>query len=409
MTSKLSLFRAARNLARGLAIAVVLTSPAIAQHEAESLSASFRKAAQRVGPAVVGIRPIDPGRPLVTVPLPSVGPFRPGDFVPRVALPGAELEELPAGSGLLIDADRGQVVTTEQVLRGSSQAAVVFSDGSERLTSQIRRDPRVDLALLFVDVKGLNLTSAPWGDSNALEPGDWVLALGQPGGSTPSMSAGIYSARRQGLGAFPGDEWLETDTRSNPANWGGPLINLKGEVIGINTAFTPRGGGPAASHYVIRAARARRIASDLAEFGQVRRAFLGVQIEPAQPLPGRPPGAGLVTISAVTAGTPAALAGLRAGDRIKSVNGRSMSGVGMLQSVIESAPIGEELTLQIDRDGAQAEVKVRPQAQPVPGVLPGGPGSQILPRFRRDRARSPIRSRDGAEPPDAKPRTDTPQ
>ena len=291
---------------------------------------------------------------------------------------------MPAGSGLLIDADRGLVVTTEQVLRGSSQAAVIFSDGSERPASQIRRDPRVDLALLFVDVKGLNLNTAAWGDSDALEPGDWVLALGSAGGSPPSMSAGIFSARRQGIGVFPGDDWLETDTRSSPANLGGPLVNLKGEVVGINTAFPGRPGGLGGLNYVVPAARARRIATDLAEFGHVRRAYLGVQIEPAEPLPGGPRGAGPVKISSVSAGTPAALAGLRPGDRIKSVNGRSMAGIGMLQSAIETAPVGEELLLSIDRNGASLEVKVRPQAQPVPPGSPGRPGSRIVPHTRME-------------------------
>ena len=142
MSSNGVLIRAATVL-WAVTLTAILPERAWAQNQAESLSASFRKAAQRVGPALVGIRVASVGRPLVNVPIPQVGPFRPGDLIPRGVLPGSELEVDTLGSGFLIDSDRGLVVTTEQVLRGSSQAIVVFSDGTERPASQIRRDPRL--------------------------------------------------------------------------------------------------------------------------------------------------------------------------------------------------------------------------------------------------------------------------
>ena len=197
MTTTQTLIRAARTVSIGWVFAAFLSIPVQAQNQAESLSASFRKAAQRVSPSLVGIRNLAPSRTF-NLPIPSVGPFRPGDFIPRGVLPGADLEVESTGSGFVIDSDRGYVVTTEAVLRGSSQAMVVFSDGTERLASQIRRDPRSELIVLIVDVKGLNQSAATWGDASALEPGDWVLALGVARGSPPSLSAGIFSARRAG-------------------------------------------------------------------------------------------------------------------------------------------------------------------------------------------------------------------
>ncbi len=398
MSSNGVLIRAATVL-WAVTLTAILPERAWAQNQAESLSASFRKAAQRVSPALVGIRVASVGRPLVNVPIPQVGPFRPGDLIPRGVLPGSELEVDTLGSGFLIDSDRGLVVTTEQVLRGSSQAIVVFSDGTERPASQIRRDPRSEVALLSVDVKGLQTSAGNWGDSSALEPGDWVLALGSGSGSPPSLSAGIFSARRQGAGPVPGDHWLETDIRLTAANIGGPLVNLKGEIVGINSAFPPRRDGMGETNRVLPAERIRRIVSDLADFGQVRRGYLGVQVEPAELVRGRPARGASVVISSVGPATPAAAAGLRPGDRILSANGRPVAGLPELQSVVEVAPIGEELTLLIDRAGQRIEIKVRPQAQPGPA----GPGGTVRSRIETEGDPARARNRGGERPGQPKP------
>jgi serine protease Do len=391
MSSRGALIHCATGVMRGLAIIAFLSVPVLAQGQPESLSAGFRKAAGRVGPALVGVRALGVSRPIVNVPIPSIGQFRPGDFIPRGVLRGGEVEGESIGTGFVVDADRGIVVTTEGVLRGTSQAMVIFAEGAERVASQIRRDPRSELAILVVDVKGVNATAASWGDSNALEPGDWVLALGSAGGSPPSMSAGIYSARRHGVG----DDWLETDTRIGPGNLGGPVVNLKGEVVGICTGFPGRAGGELAGlNHVLPASRVRRIARELADFGQVRRGYLGVQIEPVEMLSGRPGGStGAVVISSVGSGTPAADAGLQPGDRIVSANGRRLAGLGQLQTSVEDTPIGEELTLLVDRNGQRIEVKVRPQAQPVAADSGGMPRARIESEIRRDSGRDRARSR----------------
>jgi serine protease Do len=383
-----------------IAVLSVLAGPVLGQSQAESLSASFRKAVARVSPAVVAIRPAGVALPFVQVPLPNFGPFRTGELGPRAAARIGEIDAEAGGSGLVIDADRGHILTNDHVLRGASQAVVILPGGRERFSSEIRRDPRFDVAILSIDPKGLDLTQVVWGDPGTLEAGDWVLSAGQPAVAAPAYSAGIFSAFRPRIGSGPADGWLETDAVVNSTNSGGPLVNLKGEVLGINSALASRRGGLAGMSYAMPANRARRIAADLAEFGHVRRAYLGVQVEPVQQVsaPDRPREAANVVIVAVTPGTPAADAGLRPGDRILSIAGRPIAGPGMLQSVVELAPIGEELTVSVERGGQRVDVKVRPQAQANPAEFGrGGPGSRIEPDPLRDSFRG--RNRDPARNP----------
>jgi serine protease Do len=252
---------------------------------------------------------------------------------------------------------------------------------------------RTDLALLVIDPTGLDLKTAPWGDASLLEPGDWLVSVGQPIASARLISAGIASARRYGLGMAPGDEWLETDAVVNSASSGGPLVNLKGEVVGLCTLLPAGRGGYSGMGYAIPAGRVRRIAGELAEFGRVRRAFLGVQIESVEL--SRPVGAAgevAVVISSVSPGTPAAESGLRAGDRLLKVGDELVASAVMLQSLIEFAPIGEELTVTIERDGKRLDVKVRPQAQPSPVGPRFAPGQEVPPRPVRGDIRRPLRN-----------------
>ncbi len=340
-------------------------------------------------PALVAIRPLDGERPI---------PFGPGQFGPGIVLPPragllGDDDRRPGCSGIIVNADQGRILTIDHALRGASQVLVIFSDGRQRATSEIRRDPRSDLALLVVDPQGLGLTQVSWGDANTLEPADWVLALGQPGGSAPMMSAGIVSARRR----IGGESMIETDAVMTPVNSGGPLVNLNGDVVGINQVGGRRRDGLEGMGYAISGDRARRIAADLARFGRVRRAYIGVQIKPVDPstTTGRDLPVGVV-IGGVEAGGPAAEAGLRAGDVLIQVRGRPIDGIATLQDLIEFVPIGEELTLTIERLGRRSDVKVRPRAMPDPAGLLGsirrrGP----LLETRRDlpRGRFPVRER----------------
>jgi serine protease Do len=374
---------------------------ALAQDPAQSLSASFRKAAGRVRPSVVALRPLDGGLP--AIPFGPTGPrrFGPMGVLLPMAAPLEDADRRSGCSGVIVDAEHGRILTTDHVLQGASQVLVIFADGRQRVTSRIRRDSRGDLALLVVDPQGLNLTQVQWGDASTLEPGDWVLALGQPGGSAPTMSAGIVSARRR----IGGEELIETDAVMVPVNSGGPLINLKGDMVGINKMGGRRQDGLEGMGLVIPADRARRIAADLAQFGQVRRAYIGVQVEPVDPAsPTRRDQPVGVVIAGVEAGGPAAEAGLRPGDVLINVGGRPIEGIATLQGLIEFVPIGEELILTIERQGQRSDVKVRPRA--MPNLL--GPVGLLRQRgplleTRRDlmRGRFPVRER-------ATPRPTTP-
>jgi S1-C subfamily serine protease len=174
---------------------------------------------------------------------------------------------------------------------------------------------------------------------------------------------------------------------------------LKGEVVGMNTAPAGRRDWLMTVNHVLPAARVRRIADDLAEFGQVRRPYLGVEVEPVEVLPRGQVGPGALVISRVGPGTPAAAAGLRPGDKIMSAGGQPLLGLGQLQALVEASPIGEELTLVVERGGQRIEIKVRPQAQPVPAGPQGGVRSRIEPEREPDAARGRIRSRPRATPP----------
>jgi S1-C subfamily serine protease len=372
----------------------------LGQTQAESLSASFRKAAERVAPAVVAVRPLDPSL-LTSVPNAPIGPIRPFGVTPRLAFRVGDAGNEPTGSGVVVDAKHGYILTNDHILLGASQAAVVLADGRERKVSEIRRDPGVDLAVLVVDPTGLNLAQAKLGDANALRPGDWVLSIGQPGGSAPALSSGIYSSRRRGVGTPAiSEEWLETDAAVNSLNSGGALVNLSGEVVGINTAQPGRRVQVEGMGFALPADRARRVAADLIAYGRARRAFLGVQIEPADRSPNdRPIPPGSVKIASVTAGAPAAEAGLRPGDVIVAVAGRSVAGIGMLQGLIETAPIGEDLPVTIERGGKRQDVMVRPRAQTVAATgRPGIAGPRAMPEARPEMLPGRVRGRERAAP-----------
>jgi serine protease Do len=344
------------------ALSCLATATASGQGEAESLSASFRKAARRVLPAVVTVRPLDvsPHFPRI----PANPPFRlaPPDVPPREV----------GGSGVVIDADKGFVLTNDHVVQDAPRVAVILHDGRERTASQVRRDPKSDLALLVLD--GRAPAQAEWGDSEALDTGDWVLAVGQPFGLSDTVTAGIVSGKGRGIGMAMYEDLIQTDAAINPGNSGGPLVNMKGEVIGINTALKTFGGGNDGVGFAIPGWRARRVASDLIEHGKVRRAYLGLRVGPVDhETASRLDQPGAVVVNMIAADGPAAEAGFRLGDVIVGVGGRSLRGPGALQAAVEFAAIGEPLSLTIDRSGGRLDVEVRPREQPETFGLPDSP------------------------------------
>jgi serine protease Do len=263
---------------------------------------------------------------------------------------------------------------------------VTLHDGRERTASQVRRDPKSDLALLVIDGKGL--TQADWADSDELAIGDWVLAVGQPFGLSGTVTAGIVSGKGRGIDELQYVDLIQTDAAINPGNSGGPLVNLKGEIVGINTAIKTSSGGFEGIGFAVPAGRARRVAADLAEHGRVRRAFLGISINAVDAATSeRLEQPGAVLITGVAQGSPASAAGLRAGDVIVGIRGQPVRGVGALQSAIETATVGRPLPVSIDRKGERLEIEILPRTVPedaspstpeaaVPRPRDGSPGTR---------------------------------
>ena len=368
-------------LVGSLCLAIAGPSRSVAQTEAESLSTSFRKASRKVLPAVVTVKPIGVPTPFDGLTRTNPDPFGLNPVAPRA------INREPSGSGLVIDAAKGLVLTNDHVIAGATQVVVVLGNGRERPVSQVRHDPKSDLALLVIEPAGL--VQAEWGDSDSLETGDWVLAIGQPFGLSGTVTAGIVSGKARGIGIALYEDLIQTDAAINPGNSGGPLVNLKGEVVGINSAIKTLGGGYEGIGFAVPSSRARRVAADLAEFGRVRRAYLGVTIRQLDAVSAERLSANAAAmITGVTTPSPASEAGLKTGDVILSVDGRPIEGPGSLQAMIEVARVGEPITLQISRNGQLLVIPVKPDAQPdrfnpppqaaqPPGININVPGARI--------------------------------
>ena len=224
----------------------------------------------------------------------------------------------------MIDAARGLILTNDHVVPDAPRVIVILPDGRQRTVKEIRRDPRSDLALLVIDPAGLDLVQAEWGDSEALDLADWILAIGQPFGLSGTVTAGIVSGTRRGFGPVGYDDLIQTSAAINPGSSGGPLIDLKGRVVGINVAIKT----------LTRRIRGRRVRRPVVA-GQAGRGRPG-RIRPGPPrLPRRGDRAGRrrataaqagarrgVMVTSIAAGSPAEAAGLKVGDVILKVGDR---------------------------------------------------------------------------------------
>ncbi|MEM9827173.1 MAG: Do family serine endopeptidase, partial [Planctomycetota bacterium] len=270
------------------------------------------------------------------------------------------------GSGVIID-DSGIILTNNHVVAGGGTVIVRTSDGREFTATEVLTDPSTDIAVVKIEDAD-NLTAARLGDSDSIDIGDWVLALGQPFGLESSVTAGIISAKQRSMGITERENFLQTDAAINPGNSGGPLVSLNGEVIGINTAIkSGGGGGNDGVGFAVPSNMARWVAEQLIETGQVRRAYLGVSIQPvdaelADSL-GIPPRSGVV-VSDVIDGTPAADTGLQAGDVIVAFNGTPINAVSQLQSVVERSKFGTQVPIEINRDGSRMTLQYTPTERP---------------------------------------------
>jgi serine protease Do len=263
------------------------------------------------------------------------------------------------GSGFVINAD-GYVVTNYHVVAGASEIRVRFADGREVPGEVVGGDAKTDLALLKVEATGLPVI--PLGDSSRLEVGEPVMAVGNPFGLEQTVTTGIVSATGRSIGAGPYDDFIQTDASINPGNSGGPLVNARGEVIGVNTAIASGGGGSVGIGFAIPTNLAKPVVAQLAETGRVTRAWLGVSIQPlTSELAtsfGLPDTAGAL-VGSVMENSPAARVGLKQGDVITKYDGRPVARSTDLPRAVAETPVGREVPIEVMRDGKRLALTVK--------------------------------------------------
>lgn len=278
---------------------------------------------------------------------------------------GLRRETQAAGSGVIIDAAHGYVLTNDHVVKGSTSMEVTTKDNRRFKAQLVGRDQATDMALLRI--KADNLTAIPLGDSDSLEVGDFVLAIGNPFGLGQTVTSGIVSALgRTGLGIEGYEDFIQTDAAINPGNSGGALVTLDGQLVGINTAILSRTGGNVGIGFAVPINMARLVMTQLIANGEVKRGRVGVTLRTGTtsepPRNGEAAGA---MIEAVEPQSPAALAGLARGDVVTMANGMPIRTSAQLRNLIGLTPVGTEIDLAVRRGSAAlaARVRVEPVAQ----------------------------------------------
>ena len=265
----------------------------------------------------------------------------------------------PGGSGFVID-PAGLIATNNHVIAEADEITVTLHDGSKLSAKVVGRDPRTDIALLKVESKK-PLAALSFGNSDRARVGDRILAIGNPFGLGTTVTAGIVSARQRDINAGPYDDFIQTDASINRGNAGGPMVNLRGEVVGINTSVFGPSGGSVGIGFAIPSNMARPILDQLKEFGRVRRGWLGVRLqavteEIAQGL-GLEQATGAL-IANVTEGGPAAEHDIQAGDVITKFDGKRIVKMRRLPRIVAETPVGKNVELEIWRNGTKLTLSV---------------------------------------------------
>ena len=296
--------------------------------------------------------------------LPAFGPNSPlnefNDLLGRGQ--GGARRQSSLGSGFIIDAE-GYVVTNNHVIEGADEIDIILSDGSVLAAKLVGADEEVDLALLKVDSR-TPLTPVPWGNSDAADVGQWVVAIGNPFGLGGTVTAGIISARARDIGAGSYDDFIQTDAAINKGNSGGPLFNLRGEVIGVNTAIISPGeaGGSVGVGFSVPANFAKVVIDQLRQYGETRRGTMGLVARPVDQAIAEayglasPQGA---IITSVTADGAAAKAGLQSGDLITALNNQQIKESRDLFRIMGVTQVGTDISVRYLRNGKQATATVK--------------------------------------------------
>jgi serine protease Do len=317
----------------------------------QSRATAIVRAASRVAPAVVSVNVIS------TQPIQARSMWE-SFFLP----PGAARRAVSFGSGVIVRPE-GIIVTNNHVIEGADQIRVTLSTGADVEAELVGADPLADIAVLRV--QGRNLPVAPVGSTQGLMIGEWAVAIGNPlgnyvGDTQPTVTAGVVSAVGRNIAPSAGDQgfylgMIQTDAAINPGNSGGPLVNAAGEVIGINASIISRSGGSEGLGFAIPIDRALRIVDDLLEYGEIRRAWVGIDVEAVEADAwGRTRG---VRIASVAPGSPADRASLRTGDRLLSANRKPLAGPLDFQGALLDLRAGDRLALEVEGQRRAIEIE----------------------------------------------------
>jgi len=324
----------------------------------------FTELAAKISPCVVNISTVQtvkgnnmmrgfqwPGQPFGPR---NRDPFE--EFFERF-MPHGDMKRRSLGSGFIIDKE-GYIVTNHHVIQEADTITVTFKDETEAEAKVIGTDPKTDVALIKVDVKKV-LPVAVLGDSKDLKVGDWVLAIGNPFGLKDTLTAGIVSALGREIGAGPYDDFIQTDASINPGNSGGPLLDMKGRVVGINTAIIAGGTGIG---FAIPVDLAKELLPQLKDTGHISRGWLGVYIQRVTPELAKSFGLDEPTgalISEVMKGGPAQDSGLNPGDIVVEYQGKPVNSFSDLPKMVASTTPGTKVTLEVIRKGKKKTVRIQ--------------------------------------------------
>jgi len=331
---------------------------------------AFSAVAKRAAPAVVFVQA--EGRAARDLARQDIWPFHDdlfrrffGDDFPGLSRPAPESPRrtIGQGSGFVFAAagDTTYIVTNNHVVANAHSVRVKFQDGREFDTKLQGADPKSDVAVLRIAAQGL--PALKWGDSARLDVGEWVVALGNPFGLSNTLTTGVVSAKgRTSLGINDYEDFIQTDAAINPGNSGGPLLNLDGEVVGMNTAIFSKSGGYMGVGFAIPSNLVRAIVEQLMTTGHVVRGYIGLTVQPLTPDMAEAlgiPDQGGVLVNQVNPGSPAERAGLRVGDLITTFDGVKLTDGGHFRNRAALAPPGTSVTLGLLRDGRLLDIPVR--------------------------------------------------
>jgi serine protease Do len=342
--------------------ALTLAAAALTPAWARPAPDSFADLADKLLPTVVNISTSQTLKAPPQNAMPQLPPGSPLEDLFKNFLgtkPNAPRHVTSLGSGFIIDPS-GYIVTNNHVIEDSDQITVSLQDGTQLPARVVGRDTKTDLALLKVSPKK-PLPATHFGDSEKARIGDWVIAIGDPFGIGSTVTAGIVSARNRNINAGPYDDFIQTDAPINRGNSGGPLFDMDGNVIGINSQIYTPSGGSVGIGFAIPANLAREVTNQLRQFGMARRGWIGVRIqqvtvEIAEGL-GLPTSQGAL-VNDVTKGGPAAQAGLASGDLVTGFDGKPVADDRALPRIVADTPIGKTVNIDVWRKGRKQTLKI---------------------------------------------------